>query len=43
MCKLKTVAGRERDLLDSVPPKATAHPTLAVGEEPFVDVAETNP
>jgi hypothetical protein len=43
MCRLKTVAGRERDLLDTVPLKATARTTLSVGEEPFVDVAETNP
>jgi hypothetical protein len=43
MCKLKTVVGRERDLLDTVPPKATAHTTLSVSEEPFIDVAPTDP
>jgi hypothetical protein len=43
MCKLKTMAGRERDRLDTVPPKVTARTTRSMGEEPFVDVAETNP
>jgi hypothetical protein len=43
MCKLKTMAGRERDQLDTVPPKVTARITRSMGEEPFVDVPETNP
>jgi hypothetical protein len=43
MWKLKTVAGRGRDLLNAVPQYATAGTTLSVGEEPFIDVAATDP
>ena len=43
MWKLKTVAGRERDLPDAVTSREESQPTPSKDAEAFIDVAATDP